>query len=60
MMNVQFEDPELENVKSSIFKNSGDKIDFALEQMVEEILNSTSLTEGKGNIDDEITFEAWS
>jgi len=60
MMNVQFEDSELENVKSSIFKNSGDKIDFALEQMVEEILNSTSLTEGKGNIDDEITFEAWS
>lgn len=40
-------------------RNNPDKIDEALERMVDDMIINAISKDEKGNIEDEISFEAW-
>jgi hypothetical protein len=56
MVNVNFEDPQIEMLKQSLVKSEENLIDDALDLMVDEIFDTYALS----NKDDGLNFEEWS
>ena len=56
MVNVNFEDPQIEMLKQSLVRSEEKLIDDALDLMVDEIFDKFAIS----NKDDGLNFEEWS
>lgn len=59
MLGVQFEDKETEGLKMDVLRHHPDRLDEALEWMVDDLILNSIAKDEKGTIEDEISYEAW-